>query len=148
MVQAENDEGDLCEMRDGALESLGEITDEEQKLLAKNFVCVFESCRTGQELIDAIAILLPEHSPDLLCLDPANAYIGGNSGAQEIVGPFLRNMLNPLLQQHECGAIIVHHTNKPRAEGNGQKVATDVAYSGAGSAELGQLGALRAEFEL
>src|SRR5438874_3603439 len=41
-VQAENDEGDLCEMRDGVLERLG-LTNEELDKLDHNFTCVFES---------------------------------------------------------------------------------------------------------
>jgi len=125
----------MAEMRDGALESLGDLTNEERDNLQKNFVCVFESCRTGQELITKVGTLVEKHSPDILSIDPANSYIGGDSSKQDIVGGFLRNMLNPLLQQHNCGAILLHHTIKPRAEGNGQKVATDAAYSGAGSAE-------------
>jgi len=45
-------------------------------------------------------------------------------------------MLNPLLRRHDCGAIIVHHVNKPpssREKPNWQ--ASDFAYLGSGSAE-------------
>jgi AAA domain len=135
-VQAENDEGDLCEMRDGVLGKL-ELTKEELDLLDKNFTCVFESSRAGEELVkDALEPLLENHSPDLLILDPALSYIGGSANEQEIVGGFLRNQLNPLLQKHSCGVLIVHHTNKPNAATDGRKkVANDFAYAGTGSAE-------------
>ncbi|MFZ3376215.1 MAG: BT4734/BF3469 family protein [Chthoniobacterales bacterium] len=137
-IQAENDEGDLCEMRDGVLEHL-ELSDEERETLKDNFVCVFESSRTGEELIGAIGLLLQQHSPDLLVLDPALSYIGGDVNQQEIVGRFLRNLLNPLLQTNACGALVVHHTPKPSGDRDGRrkKMATDFAYAGGGSAEWG-----------
>jgi hypothetical protein len=134
-VQAENDEGDLCEMRDGVLEHL-ELTDKEQKTLEENFICVFESSRTSTEFIMQIELLLEEQSPDLLILDPALSYIGGDANEQQTVGGFLRNLLNPLLQKYNCGVLIVHHTNKPNAKRDDiKKVANDFAYAGTGSAE-------------
>jgi hypothetical protein len=135
-IQAENDEGDLCEMRDGVLENL-ELTEKERETLGHNFTCVFESSRAGGEFVtDGLEPLLETHSPDLLILDPALSYIGGDANQQEIVGSFLRNLLNPLLQRHGCGALIIHHTNKQNAERDGKKkVANDFAYAGTGSAE-------------
>jgi hypothetical protein len=136
-VQAENDEGDLCEMRDGVIEGL-KLTENERNLLGQNFTCVFEFSRAGEELVtDTLRPLLEKYSPDLLVLDPALSYIGGSANEQETVGGFLRNQLNPLLQKHNCGVLIVHHTNKPSAERNGKmKVANDFAYAGTGSAEF------------
>jgi hypothetical protein len=134
-IQSENDEGDLCEMRDGVLEGL-ELKPKERRLLKENFICVFESSRTAREFATQLESLLEEHSPDLLILDPALSYIGGNANEQETVGGFLRNLLNPLLQKHKCGVFIVHHTNKPNAERDARKkVANDFAYVGTGSAE-------------
>jgi hypothetical protein len=73
---------------------------------------------------------------DLLWLDPALAYIGGDVKSQEVVGGFLRNGLNPILHKYNCATVIVHHTNKPPS---GQEKATwagnDLAYLGSGSAE-------------
>jgi len=134
-VQAENDEGDLCEMRDGVLEKL-QLKEKELNVFDVNFLCVSESSRAGDELIDAMEPLLEKHSPDLVILDPALSYIGGSANEQETVGGFLRNQLNPLLQKHGCGVLIVHHTNKPNAERDGKRrVANDFAYAGTGSAE-------------
>src|SRR5438552_3492632 len=39
-IQAENDQGDLCEMRDGVLEHL-ELSAEDRDALERNFICVF-----------------------------------------------------------------------------------------------------------
>jgi len=135
-VQAENDEGDLSEMRDGVNNGL-KLTQKELEPLKDNFICVFESYRAGKELVtETLEPLLEKHSPDLLILDPALSYIGGSANEQEIVGGFLRIQLNPLLQKHKCGVLIVLHTNKPNAERDGRKkLANDFAYAGTGSAE-------------
>jgi hypothetical protein len=134
-VQAENDEGDLCEMRDGVLEKL-QLTTGQLDILDRNFICAFESSRTGGSFVtETLEPLLEKHSPDLVILDPALSYIGGDANQQEIVGGFLRNLLTPALQKHRCAAFIVHHTAKPITRDNINRLATDFAYFGAGSAE-------------
>ena len=134
-IQAENDEGDLCEMRDGVLEKL-QLTKEQLDILDQTFICAFESSRTGEDFVkETLEPLLEAHSPDLVILDPALSYIGGDANQQEIVGGFLRNLLTPALQKHRCAAFIVHHTAKPVTRDNINRLATDFAYFGAGSAE-------------
>jgi hypothetical protein len=134
-IQAENDEGDLCEMRDGVLQKL-QLTKEELDILDRNFICAFESSRTAEDFVaETLEPLLEEHKPDLVILDPALSYIGGDANQQEVVGAFLRNLLTPALQKHKCGAFIIHHTAKPITRDNIGKLATDFAYFGAGSAE-------------
>jgi len=61
-IQAANDEGDLCEMRDGVLEYL-DLKPSERDELERNFICVFESSRVGAELIThTLEPLLREHA--------------------------------------------------------------------------------------
>jgi AAA domain len=136
IVQSENDEADLCEMRDGVLNGLN-LSKGQAQLVADNVHIVFEGARTSAELIQGtIEPMLERFKPDLLVIDPALSYIGGNANEQETVGGFLRNLLNPVLQKHNCGVIIVHHTAKPNAARDSiNRVATDFAYLGTGSAE-------------
>jgi hypothetical protein len=136
LIQAENDEGDLCEMRDGPLEHL-DPSEEEIDLLRNNLFCVFESSSSGQDFITTTLIpILRDEKPDLVILDPALSYLGGDSSEQKTVGPFLRNWLTPALKEHNCGALIVHHTNKfSAADRDAKKKANDFAYAGTGSAE-------------
>ena len=136
LIQAENDDGDLAEMRDGVIDGLNLPPEQAQAALASVTVSL-EDARTGLAFTTGtLAPLLDKHRPDLVWIDPALAYLGGEASAQKDVGGFLRNMLNPLLHQYECGGVIISHTNKPpsgREKPNW--TAGDFAYLGTGSAE-------------
>lgn len=136
LIQAENDDGDLAEMRDGVIKGL-ELQPEDAATAFSRIVVCREAARTGMEFFrDTVRPLLVAHRPDLVWIDPALAFLGGEANSQEVVGTFLRNGLNPLLQEFNCAAVVVHHTNKPpkKNDGNGWS-GSDFAYLGAGSAE-------------
>jgi hypothetical protein len=136
IIQAENDDGDLAEFKDGIYTGL-KLTPEEIELADENIRIVTEDSRTGLHLCNhTIEPLLADFRPDILWLDPANSYLGGNVSAQEVVTPFLRNMLNPLIRKYGCAIIIVHHTNKPPKD-KLEWTGADLAYLFAGAAEWG-----------
>jgi len=135
-IQAENDEGDLAEMRDGVIAGLS-LTPGELETIYAGVITAQENARTGPAFFnETVAPLLELHRPDLLWIDPALSYIGGEASSQKDVGSFLRNLLNPLLTRFNCGCVVVHHTNKP-SKGEEKSVwqAGDFAYLGSGSAE-------------
>jgi hypothetical protein len=138
LIQAENDEGDLAEMRDGVIAGL-RLREDETALAMENVVVAREDARTGAAFFNTtVRPLLTEHRTDLLWIDPALAYLGGESNSQKDVGGFLRNQLNPLLQEFNCGVVVVHHTNKPPAgREKPDWSGGDFAYLGGGSAEWG-----------
>jgi hypothetical protein len=136
LIQAENDEGDLAEMRDGVLAGC-EMSDAEKAMaLSRILVCTVND-RTGEKFALTLEALLTENGPfDLVIVDPAFAYLGGDSNSQKDVSRFMRELLNPLLQRHQVGLILAHHTNKPlRGKEKDYWEAGDYAYLGAGSAE-------------
>jgi hypothetical protein len=135
-IQAENDDGDMAEMRDGICAGLR--FDTQQRANFFNRVLIQTSNGTvGRKFChEIVGPLLTKHKPDILTIDPANSFMGGDNKEQRDVGAFLRTWLNPLLFAHNCACIMVHHTNKP-ASGkekpnwrNGEW-----AYAGSGSAE-------------
>lgn len=136
LIQAENDDGDLAEMRDGVVKGL-ELTAEKQAEALARILVLRENTRAGDTFFaETVRPLLEEHRPDLIWIDPALAYLAGESNAQEDVGEFLRRQLNPLLDEFRCAAVIVHHTNKPAKKGeSGGSLFGEAAYLGAGSAE-------------
>jgi hypothetical protein len=136
MIQAENDEGDLAEMVEGVVLGLG-LSANERALVGERVKVACESTRTAAGFVEQVlAPICKAEKPDLLWIDPVLAYIGGDSNSQADVGGFLRNGLNPILQEHNCGCVLIHHTNKPRKGGDKDDwKGGDSAYLGAGSAE-------------
>jgi hypothetical protein len=136
IVQAEDDDGDMAEMRDGSIRGLA-LSGADAEAACAGVLVVTEDARTGARLCsEVLRPLLADHHPDLLWLNPALAYLGGESNAQKDVGIFLRGGLNPLLHEYGCAGIPIHHTNKPPT--GRQKpdwLAGDFAYLGTGSAE-------------
>lgn len=139
MVQAENDDGDIAEMRDGVyrgLQASGQLSKDDPAVLADRIAVVCEDSRTGRDFGASLDRLLGQWKPDLVMIDPALAYLGGDALKQADVTLFCRNILNPLIHRHQCGLILVHHTNKPpRGEEKSDWKAGDLAYLGQGAAD-------------
>jgi len=134
IVQAENDPGDMAEFREGVLKELV-ITDEDRG--ASVIKTVWEDSRTGAAFCsEVLQPLLERERFDLVIVDPALAYLGGDANQQKDVSMFLRNCLNPVLHRARCGLVLVHHTNKPPLQTKRQEwQANDHAYAGSGSAD-------------
>lgn len=133
LIQAENDDADLAEMKCGVFNGL-QLSEQDQKTASSRVYVSQECSKAGKELCEqVIEPLLKEIKPDLLWIDPALAYIGGDMNSQKDVGIFLRNYLAPLIAKYNCGVIIIHHTNKISRDP--EKQTTDYTYLGAGSAE-------------
>ena len=137
IVQAENDEGDLAEMRDGVLAGCDDLSPEEKACAGQNIWIATVTDKSAGAFAVLVEALLIERGPfDLVMVDPAFAYLGGDSNSQKDVSHFMRELLNPLAQKHGVGVILAHHTNKPlRGKEKDTWAAGDFAYLGAGSAE-------------
>jgi hypothetical protein len=135
--QSENDDGDIAELREGILKGLA-FTEEERKQAVANVQCLTVDDLSGPEFLRKIVEpACRDLKPDLLWIDPLLTYVGGDTGRQEVVSPWLRNHLNPILHRYAVACIIIHHTNKPPT---GREKTTwqagDFAYLGSGSSEL------------
>ena len=137
LIQAENDEGDLAEMRNGVLAGCADLSDADKVEAQKRILVCTIADKSADKFALALDALLTEHGPfDIVIVDPAFAYLGGDSNSQKDVSRFMRELLNPLLQRHQVGMILAHHTNKPlRGKEKDHWEAGDYAYLGAGSAE-------------
>jgi AAA domain len=137
IVQAENDAGDLVEQREGVFTGLG-LSDADRALVRDRVFIRSVNSKTGASLItEELRPLLREHRPDLQWLDNMFSYAGCNVSDQEKMSLFLRNLINPLIQEFQCGIIIGHHTNKPPS--GDQKAdwsVSETAYMGSGTGEL------------
>ncbi len=136
LIQAENDDGDLAEMRDGVAKGL-ELTEEEQSEAFSKIFVVRENSRAGAAFFsETVRPMLEQHRPDMIFIDPALAYLQGDSNTTGDVGDFLRRQLNPLLDEFSCAAVVVHHTKKPSGKADSKGLLFgEGAYLGAGSIE-------------
>ena len=139
LVQGENDEEDLAEMRDGVTGSL-RLSDEQKLLVNRSVVVCHEVERSSEQFVaEVLERLIVTHQPDLVWIDPVFQYLGGDSNQQEVVSCFLRQQLGSLLKRHSCAVVLIHHTNKPARARNGSTNSNPSlrAYDAAGSAEFG-----------
>lgn len=135
LCQAENDEGDLAEFRDGVCRGL-DLNEETVRKGLENIFVLSEKSKTGAELCITLEALMVGQNYDLVIIDPALAYLGGDSNKGADVSRFLRNELNPVLEKANVGCVLIHHTVKPPREKGAQWRAGDLAYLGSGSAEF------------
>jgi len=140
IIQAENDDGDLAEMRDGVLHGMtasGLLTEDQAHAAADAVHVVRDVVSTGDEVGPAMDSYVKASGCDLVVLDPIFSYMGGETNSAKDVGHFLRNVVNPVLLARNVAFIAVHHSNKPLAGQQKQEwQAGDFAYLGAGSAEF------------
>lgn len=135
IIQSENDEGDCSEAIIGTLENLG-ITKDSQEIdiLAERVFYYREAIKTGEAFGQLLKTLIEKHQPDCLWIDPILGFSGVDLSDQEACSHFLRHIIQPVLGNTILFS--VHHTTKPGKAADGPISLHDLAYAGAGSAEL------------
>jgi hypothetical protein len=134
VVQAEDDEGDVIEMA-RAVDYL-DLNEAERDLVKENTHIEQLNDLCGNEFIKTIDGFLTDWKPDLLIINPYTAYLGADNKDDKENTLFLRNYLNPVLSNHQCACIIIHHTPKTNHRDTSTWRTTDWAYAGAGAAIL------------
>jgi hypothetical protein len=136
IIQAENDDGDVAEMRDGVIKGLG-LSESDAKTACESIYVWREDSRSGIDFFKEVVLkLLKDQQVDLIWIDPVLAFLKGEASSQKDVSTFLRNQLNPVLRALKCGGILLHHTNKPPSGNNKREWSgSDNAYLGSGSIE-------------
>lgn len=135
-IQAENDKGDLYEMSTGVLRGM-KFSEDERKLAEANFLLAFEQARTGKRFVEEVLEpILEKHRPDLIRIDPLSAYAGADMTQADKAASLLREQINPLLSEYDCGLILVHHTPKTNGRDTSKWNPSDWSYAGAGSADI------------
>ena len=138
IIQAENDDGDLAEMRDGVIQGMtdsGVFTAEEAETSAKSVRVMRCTTITGE----GVGPLIRQHANDcdLVIIDPLFSFIGGDVMQARDTSHFLREVLNPVAEELNIGIMLVHHTTKPpKGQDRYAWQAGELAYLGAGSSEL------------
>jgi phage/plasmid primase-like uncharacterized protein len=136
IIQAENDDGDIAQMRDGICTGL-QLTQPQRRAFFQNVLIYSSWGHTGRSFcLEVVRPILDLHDPNLFGIDPALSFVGGDVKEQKVVGQFLREYLNPIIFEHTCACLMMHHTNKPlTGKEKGSWRNGEMAYTGSGSAE-------------
>lgn len=137
IIQAENDDDDMADMRDGLL--AGDSLTPDELALASVNLRTLRSLQQGPGLFADIRADVIEYKPDVIILDPLFAYAGVDVAKdQPGLSEFLRGFLLQFCLDHNLGVVLVHHTNRPPTAGKGspQWRAGDFAYAGSGHNEI------------
>jgi|LakMenEpi03Aug12_release.lakeMendotaPanAssembly.Ray.scaffolds.fasta_scaffold17317_3 RecA-family ATPase len=136
LIQAENDLGDVKEGMDGAVMWLCKqkaASADTAAHLKKNLIFFRESSKTGAEFLAILRTLIKEHALDVVFIDPFLAFYGDDVNDQKSMSTYLRNGLQPIIEETKVLVVFIHHTAKPKERGNHTN---ELAYSGAGSSDL------------
>jgi len=133
IIQAENNQGDLAIAFQDLLKSQ-KLSAEQMKQLGENLVFQQVSSKAGTAFVEYAKAQIAKHKPDLIIADPLFSYAGGDVSKQAEMSPFLRNQIQPIL--NETGVIwaFVHHTGKPPRDG--QQSNRRALYDSLGSTDL------------
>ncbi len=134
-IQAENDDEDLAEMRDGVIKGL-KLSSEDIAKVRENVFYDTVSDLTGDEFMDYLENKLKTKQYDIVRVDHLTAYLGGDVSNPMFTTPFLRGRLNPLLKKYGVACIINHHTPKTTNRDTKRWKDSDWMYAGAGAADV------------
>jgi len=136
VVQAECDMGDLAEAFQGVSSGMM-LTGAERALCRENLRFFTEASKTGKDFVDLCRKIIVRLKLDVLVADPLLSYVGGDLSKQDVCSHFLRNLVQPVLQETGCIMVFIHHEGKPKPkETTDEQTISDMAYSGLGSSEL------------
>lgn len=135
MIQAENNRGDMHETFVGIKKGLLFDLDE-KALLRENFRTVHCSRYTGAVFCEFLAHQCRLFKPDIVWVDPLLAFLGGEISKMGDTARFLRNQLQPVIEDNNIGVVVIHHTGKPPKSEEGKYKGADLAYLGIGSSDI------------
>jgi len=133
-IQVENDDGDLHEMARGVVNGIGLSEPEIQALGANNRVVTMPG-KMGALFAQQLGKELTAFPCDVLRIDPVTGFFGDDVKDSKAVNQFCREWIQPLLDKHDCGLILILHTPKTNHRDTSNWKDHDWMYAGAGSAD-------------
>ncbi len=136
VVQSEDSDGDIGEVW-VSIRHCMKLSPEDEALVTERVMIVTERVRRGVEFVAHLRRLIGRHKPDLVWINPLQAFIEGDVTEGRDLGDFLRAGLNSLNEPPTFGFVIVHHTTKPATgRDRSDRQWHEVMYDMAGGAEI------------
>lgn len=136
IVQSEDSDGDVAEVA-YSLKHVLKLTEAQIADVNSRVRVVTDRVSRGLRFIARLKALIAEFKPDLVWINPFQAFIDGDVTDSKALGQFLREGLNSLNDPPTFGYIIIHHTTKPATgKDRAERLWHEVMYDMAGGAEL------------
>lgn len=136
IVQSEDSDGDIGEVAH-SIKTVLELTPQQITEVNSRVKVVCDRINRGARFIAALKLLIVEFKPDLVWINPLQAFIDGDVTDSKDLGAFLREGLNSLNSPPSFGYIIIHHTTKPATgKERAERQWHEVMYDMAGGAEI------------
>ena len=143
IIQSEDDETEMSDFRMNIRKGLirdgwtqDEIRRAEQNIFWEDKAFLGKA---GDDFIATLRTRQMAQHYDLIIINPLQAYFGGDISNNQDASHFFRQGLDPIIKDPEygCALFIIHHTNKPARDSQGNRTGFDAgsAYEGAGAAE-------------
>ncbi len=136
IVQSEDSAGDIAEMA-WSIRHVLALTDEQVAQVTDRVKIVTDRIHRGATFLAELRKQIAQHKPDLVWLNPLQAFIDGDVTDSKDLGSFLREGLNSLNEPASFGYVLIHHTTKPATgKDRAERLWHEVMYDMAGGAEL------------
>lgn len=136
IVQSEDSDGDVAEMVVSVMHALN-LTEQERALVNARVRIVTERVARGEKFLRSLKKWTKDFTPDLVWINPLQAFFDGDLTQSKDLGKFLREGLNGLNKDSAFAYIIVHHTTKPATgKDRADRLWHEVMYDMAGGADL------------
>ncbi len=136
IIQSEDSDGDIAEVW-ASMAHVEQWTDAQRTTIASNVRIVTDRVNRGKPFLAALKQHLADFNPDLVWINPLQAFIDGDVTDARDIGQFLREGLNGLNEPATHGYILIHHTTKPATgKDRHERLWHEVMYDMAGGAEI------------
>jgi len=135
-VQSEDSDGDVAEVT-ASIAHVMALTPQQVAQINTNVLIVTDRTNRGAKFLAQLKLHIAAHKPDLVILNPLQAFIDGDITASQDLGEFLREGLNALNHPASFAYLLIHHTTKPATgKDRSERLWHEVMYDMAGGAEL------------
>lgn len=135
IIQAEDSDGDIGEVWASIVHKL-KLGEAERKEVGERVLVVTDRVNRGSKFIAALRSKIKKHKPDLVWINPLQAFMDGDIKDSKDLGDFLRAGLNSLNEPPTFGYIVIHHTTKPVTSEDNKRQWNEIMYDMAGGADL------------
>lgn len=136
IIQSEDSDGDIAE----AWHSIRHVRSRTPEQIAKTderVRVVTDRVNRGQRFIQALRLHVAAFKPDLVWINPLQAFMDGDVTSSKDIGAFLREGLNGLNEPASFGIVLIHHTTKPpTGKDRHDRLWHEQMYDMAGGAEI------------